>query len=435
MVQNTGYIIIFDEPKRSEILQKFIETRSEFSEALSIPDWKIKDHEVCLLSFDGDNLTHVALAERGRQFVSYKQKVVFRYIINFEPINIKMIEREIGGRLRRHFTRVSNGIGGRVPPKTWNSLKSIIKSINPDALNKIERLENRKKQSNIIYDNKPYQVLAQEKDALALSLSIFDIDRSKILPYWISDNSRKAVAPFLHGIKSSEISEDTIIIHDSKTFGDWNHFKDIPIMAAVEFNKHDEKLTVLNTNRTSIERTLGVDLIYYHHTYDSFVLIQYKKMSSKSKDSRNYAYWPNSDKSYNSELERMEAFESKYMVSKSEISLNGFRLHETPFFFKICSPMILNPLSSDMISGMYIPLTYWRVLLESGICVGPRGGIAISYSNIVRRLNNTSFIKLVQDGWIGSTPDISKHIINIIRNLLDLNHSVTIAISRSRSDD
>ncbi len=34
-------------------------------------------------------------------------------------------------------------------------------------------------------------------------------------------------------------------------------------------------LTVVNVNRTSVERALGVDLLHYNHTYRSFVLVQY----------------------------------------------------------------------------------------------------------------------------------------------------------------
>jgi len=47
------------------------------------------------------------------------------------------------------------------------------------------------------------------------------------------------------------------------------------IVGSVVLHDHDEYLTILNCNRQPLEATLGVDLIYYNHRFDSFLLVQY----------------------------------------------------------------------------------------------------------------------------------------------------------------
>ena len=39
-----------------------------------------------------------------------------------------------------------------------------------------------------------------------------------------------------------------------------------------------ERLTIINCNRQKVEETPGVDLVYYNHTFKSFVMVQYKRM-------------------------------------------------------------------------------------------------------------------------------------------------------------
>ena len=325
-----------------------IEQANEFSDALSVPDWKMKRNNVCVLSFDGESFTHVALAKRGFRAASYKSNIKFKNIQAFEPLSIKLIGDLIDKKFVKYFKTISSGEGGRLTPKSWEKFKEALSSARPDILSKINSLENIINEGAIEFDSRTYEVLAQEKDALGLSLSIFGLDRSRILSDWALPE-KDELPPFLQGIKAYRLSEDTIIINDTKIFGDWKTTnKKIPILAAAEFRKDDEKLIVLNTNRTSIEKTLGVDLIYYHYKYDAFVLVQYKVMRLEGEESRNYVYRPNNDKSYSAEIERMKNFESKYIIKSKMNNINGFRLHENPFFFKICKPIVLSPLSSGM---------------------------------------------------------------------------------------
>lgn len=51
---------------------------------------------------------------------------------------------------------------------------------------------------------------------------------------------------------------------------------------------------VMNANRTPVERTLGVDLVYWNEQERAFVLVQYKKMVRRrvGKDRYKESYGP-----------------------------------------------------------------------------------------------------------------------------------------------
>ena len=74
------------------------------------------------------------------------------------------------------------------------------------------------------------------------------------------------------------------------------------VIGSVVLTDGNEYLTILNCNRQPLEQTLGVDLVYYSHRFDSFVLVQYKRMSEGK---RGAEYRPRNDPSHEKELKRM----------------------------------------------------------------------------------------------------------------------------------
>jgi hypothetical protein len=79
---------------------------------------------------------------------------------------------------------------------------------------------------------------------------------------------------------------------------------------------------------------------------------------------------------------------------------------------------------------MYMPLAYWDVLAASPQVLGPRGGVAVTHSNAGRYFDNTQFVSLVQDGWVGSRGLSSDQITAIIQSGLDADHSIILAASK-----
>ncbi len=153
--------------------------------------------------------------------------------------------------------------------------------------------------------------------------------------------------------------------HDAQVFGDWAkgvHFQG----GWIEFGKDNHRLTVMNVNREGVEHVLGVDLVYFHHTYQSYVLVQYKRLD---RDSEGRAcYYPTSDNQLQKELSLMRQIQS---TADATVGIPGtYRLHSGPCYLKLCPPVVLDPYSADLIKGMYIPLDYWDHLLNCDATLG-----------------------------------------------------------------
>jgi hypothetical protein len=265
--------------------------------------------------------------------------------------------------------------------------------------------------------------MAGEKDAIGLAMSIFGMKRDKELTNWRQADTQPA--PFIAGLKRVTLREDTMILHDASVFGsDWTQFKHYGV-GAVQFQRRSrgQSLTIMNVNRTRVEHTTGVDLLYYHHTYQSFVMVQYKRMVEGK-------YRP-TDQAYRNEVARMRRLEAPlpdHQVEGTEDAVS-FRLHDRAFYFKLCPSTVFKPLSPALIEGMYLPLDYWNILERSSQTRGEHGGFAITEDNVGRHINNTLFIQLVQDGWIGSRLSKTDQLEGLIRESLEQDKSVIVAIS------
>src|SRR5215207_6209297 len=73
-------------------------------------------------------------------------------------------------------------------------------------------------------------------------------------------------------------------------FGNWTEIRSGAVGIA-EFQERDRRLTVINVNRAGVEHALGVDLVYYNHEFESYVIVQYKRMTSRA-DSSGYKFRP-----------------------------------------------------------------------------------------------------------------------------------------------
>jgi len=107
------------------------------------------------------------------------------------------------------------------------------------------------------------------------------------------------------------------------------------------------------------------------------------------------------DKQFLKELRRMKAFEVARRKLGGADTLD-YRLGHEGFFFKICGKVTLQSESTKPIAGMYVPLSFMESLLDSDDIRGPKGGARITWDNVGRYIRNDLFVKLVQDGWVGT---------------------------------
>ncbi len=166
----------------------------------------------------------------------------------------------------------------------------------------------------------------------------------------------------------------------------------------VRFTDRRHTLDVMNVNATGVEAATGVDLIYYNHDYDCFVLVQYKRM-----EKREGKRVSGVDARLPDQLIRMVSLDALSSTSSSTVSPAAFRLGASATFTKFAYPVVSPGKASDLTAGMYVPSALLKRLYDDNALRGPRGGAAITHDNLRRWLGNTQFAELVKEGWVGSS--------------------------------
>ena len=151
--------------------------------------------------------------------------------------------------------------------------------------------------------------VALERDAVGVALDIFDRSsqlRQETLRRWVPPPG--TLPPFLKGIEQSKLTEEQMLAHDSKVFPG---AEAVAIHIGATFTVGERTLSVVYLNRTSVEKSLGVDLIYYNHQFDAYTLVQYKRMNKgpvKKNAPDSWVFRPSSDRNFGIEIERMQQF-------------------------------------------------------------------------------------------------------------------------------
>lgn len=421
-----GYFFNIDEENRVDVVIKHIDLTGTFTDAISSSDWENKKTEIFLISFQG-KISYAALAHKGGRILTGKNRIRFTNFVPITPeIPVQFLENEIQTNLKQYFIRASKGVGKKTPLHTWSVAIDFIKRLRPQAAAQIDELYKLKNEDFVI-NGKDIKTLAEEKDAANIALRIAGFDKTEVLNMSPPQPAERITA-FIETFKNFSIIEDRMIEHDTRFFGSWSQLNPYMI-GAVEFEKDGEKLLIINANRGNIEYSMGVDLIYYFEKFDSYLLIQYKRMDESSGEP---TYRP-LDKSYKQEMERLKFL--KKQQQQLPFSQNGiirdYRLNQESIYFKLCPKTIFNPSSTEMIPGMYIPFDYWEELLKSSSVQGPRGGLQITYKNVERHISNSLFIDLAQSGWIGSKSMTSNQIYQYVRSALEGNRSITFAVDKT----
>jgi hypothetical protein len=312
--------------------------------------------------------------------------------------------------------RAAAADGGVLPPETWRALVEAIREEDPDAAAGLER------QDEDEFSKHEITIQMEERDAVRLSLEIAGLPRD------IVTSRMTAGAHFLEDADTFVMTEDQQVISDAENFPGW--VRDIGSDLSLAHAFHDEageqRLLVMNVNRTKIERTTGVDLLYWRREPAAFVLVQYKRLRSEGSNDR---FRPSSDPNFKVERERMVNLRTKLMaIQGSQTMAPQYRLSADPFFFKFCSAVQAARSPNELMKGMYIPLAYWDLLESSGAITGPNGGISFDRENAGRWLNNTTFAALVGDAWLGTYAGASAYLTDLVRDSMQSSRSTIVAV-------
>ena len=391
---------------------------------------------IALLSSSDKTIDYIAIATAGKKSGDMERKVVFGPAFplkqtvslqtnpfnfsEFPPIETQQILLKVPSKYSRHITPPNRRVTS-IPPASWQALLKVVckhGGIDNKKISYLKELITSRRRNKT--DSLP-DIVQQERDAVAISLDIFggSTYRQKYL-----SAAPAGDAPFIKALEKSDVNvlEDRMIEHDIAAFPGADSIRR-HLVGAVKIETDMGALTIVNANRSKIEHTLGVDLVYYNHKFNSFVLVQYKRLTGLP----NPVYRPNSDPNYKLEISRMKNFQ-KNLPDQNDNDYFNYRLQNNPFYFKLCNAQQHSQWSARMLSGMYFPIDLWERFLLSDAAKGPRGGISVNWENAERRLTNTDFSRLVKGGWVGSSGKQSENLNKILETNLAEKRSIIAAI-------
>jgi hypothetical protein len=373
--------------------------------------------QVTLLISDLDNtdpaLIEIGLVRRGRQKPAtgwHRLQYTRRRVI--EPLPLDELWEAVPARFRLTVESRSSH-GGVLTEKSAAAVVDAVARLRPGDGDELRRLVAQSRPIRPRLQGGSLQAAVQEADAVRLALDIARIPRSEL-----RDTRPNGELSFLEQVEALRAPEDTTIAYDSMRFLDFERI-DSP-SGAVVFTSGTERLTVINVNRQPLESTTGADLIYINEPMGSFVLVQYKTMRREGDPSR-LVYRP--DGQLAKELDRMR----KIKQGADDGTPASYRLNPAIGFIKLCKPVTRLDQTRELVSGMYLPVSYYDVLAVSPQVKGPKGGVQFAYETVGRHIGNDLFVPLVRGGWIGSRGLATKRLTKLVLAGLDASRSVTVA--------
>lgn len=413
-VQYSGFVLTF-EPERTQWLAERLHPKMELKESFSALDWKFERRELVMLVLDTDpiSISAVALMERmhgsggsGKLKMRITNPVIFEQPVTESEFNTV----DLSSLVCTPETLT------RADPDEWNLLIIELCQIRPelaDAINDLIFL--RSAERRILGQTNRVEILNEQRDGLGLALDIAQLDRSAILKAMNVDGI-DAANSILDLLNAIPIQERSLLEHDARVFqlilGQQSS------QSAIFSDGSERSVRVYVVDKTDIETVLGVDLIIYNTCYDTFLLLQYKRME-KFTDGWVYQISPTSN--LHSQLSSMAAFRAAAAKSATEFppTLWSYRLNDNPFYFKFCEQFRPDARDESLVPGITMSESHLREFLTLPEIVGPKGGLAVGYHNCPRYLNNTEFVQLAKVGWIGA----GNESVALLKKMLDVNKS------------
>jgi hypothetical protein len=407
-------IIRCDSALEDKIDDQYGEGRSEYTQAWRRTMWAGTKTHLTLLVGESGHVRWLGRAHDTGNITTLEKRIKVADIEAIDPVSLEDLRAAVGSRHKSVVDRA-----GILPEGGGKALVEALKELRPETAEVIARLQQSRQLD--IPDDESGDLLRQERDGLGLLFDVANIDRD-VRDRWTPTTPG---VPFLEGIDEASTLEDHLVIHDVERFGDWIE-SSVAHVAWRAFTKDDRTLYVMNANRTAVEHTLGVDVVYFHEEQQSFVLVQYKKLTRPTRDSKSEAvYRP--DGSLDDEIRRMEGIDEMCREAGG-----AYRLLPRPCWFKLCDASHTTRDPSRLIPGMYLPLEYFSELRAT--LKGPRGGTVLSWENVSRWVSNSMFVDLVQGGWTGSRGTATDEIKRLVRESIQTGHAVVLGVDSAADD-
>jgi len=382
---------------------------------------------VVFISFEDGKLTHIADGRKGVAAGTGLVRLNLRDMQELtRPITFRELEDGVAKNVRTHLRRIL-GDGGLLPPKTLGAVVDCILKLDKSLASRLQRYSDRRYEALKRYKPRERDNLAFQKESLGIALDIADIPRDDLLNWQPSEGDQQS---FLDGLPGAIVREDVMLLRDFSRIPGFDSIAEATHIGSKTF-EHEEnpsvRLTVIMANRLPLERQTGADLIYYNEFFRAFVMVQYKAMERRA-DASEFR-WQNGDQ-FTQEIRRMENLLSDLRGIASGDHPDGFRFTDNPFFLKFCPRVVFNPDDKGLFSGIYLPLDLFNRLAASGRLKGERGGNLLTFENVGRRINNSEFVSLVANSWVGTSIEQSQILGAAIRQALSTGKTVTLAIKQ-----
>lgn len=430
MIETAGYVLLILDATRASELAEYADQDAPFAE--SVPAFRVlaRGKLIALLSLSPRQITHLARAKRGRSSATSRRRLnLVRTVALARPISIDDVLEAFPINLKDRLGSVFES-GGLISTKEWPLVEEILAALSGEIHDAIERLIPFRERVVEEMSASERETMALEHEAVAAALRLAGFDERERETNLAWNPSEKArTGSFLDGLNAVPLREDTMIQNDMQVVPGFERL-DQAKFGAVRFENDDTRLIVLHANHQRLEETLGVDLIYYNHSFHSFVCVQYKAMEQEHSGA--VFRFPKEDLA--KEIARMESAVKLLRAISRNAEPQGFRLNENPFFLKFCPRVVFEPDKPELIRGMYLPIDYWRILEQHPSTLGRRKGRQLTFENAGRYFDNTGFIYLVSKGWIGSNTEQSTVLGDIITAILSGQRSVTLAVKFDKRD-
>ena len=431
MATVSGFAVLLPKDRTTAFLecvaeeQPFGEPVTDFHRSRNVP-------LVCFI-VGARKVTHIGLGRRGTRAGTGLRRLNLRQVEKLaEPLSVQRIINRLPKRnavsVRKCLT-----FGGLLTDKGFTALTEAIRQLAPQASSLLERFSQARTERMQRLSARAKDNLAQQKEAVLTALSIAGLSRASVQEWSPPEGSPVS---FLDGLPSARLREDPMVIHDLMHLPGFDIIKTYPYSAAVfESEATSERLTVILANRLPLEEQTGTDLIYFNETFHSFVMVQYKAMErEEGPNGAPQAVFRLPNAQLAEEITRMDTLLAAIHACPANTSHDGFRLTENPFFLKLCPRLVFNPDDIGLVPGMYLPLDYWKLLVQSPDIPGPRGGLRVTFENARRHFDNSAFTTIVSKAWVGTRPSQSDVLREAIRQTIETGKAIAVAVKPKKND-
>ncbi|HRO19004.1 hypothetical protein [Alcaligenes phenolicus] len=372
----------------------------EASEAFSAMDWVLERREIALLSLRPGEVGIDAVVLMDRMHGSGGTgKLKMRM---WSPIMIEesIKQEEVADVFPAAKRLCTAETFRRIPHEEWHFVLNAIKRQRPMLAERLDSLVAMRDQlGQLVGHEKRILRLTEQRDALGLTFDIASLDRKIILRE--ADLSCVDTATSVLDLLDHEpLQEQDLIWRDQQAFNGLLRAEEVRSGRFVGPRAREVRVHVYD--KKPLETVLGIDLLIFMADFESFLLLQYKSMAPKSDDDgKTWSYLV--DAQFRSQIEAMDragAAIARQSPSTTH-AMKHWRLTDEAFYFKFCETMRPDARDDALVAGITLGHYHLKRFLELPEARGKHGGHRIGYSNCPRYLNNTQFVELAREGWIG----------------------------------